>query len=68
MKKKTKFQGREFITSSFSGVSHSCVGVSISPNDVAVINTNKEDTIVTFTHDEWAAFVKGVKNNEFDLK
>ena len=68
MEKKTMFQGREFTKSSYSGAGHSCVGVSMTPKDVAIINTNTKDTMIAFTHEEWVAFIKGVKNNEFDLK
>jgi len=68
MKEKTMFEGRKFIKSSFSGCNKCCVGVSISPNDVAVINTNTKDAMLKFTHEEWRAFIKGATNNEFDLK
>lgn len=60
--------GREFVKSSFSGANHSCVGVSISEKDVAVINTNTQDVLVNFTFEEWRAFIEGVKNNEFEIK
>ena len=45
-----------------------CVGVCINESGVYVVNTNESDgPILTFTYDEWHAFVRGVKNNEFDI-
>ena len=67
MKEKLVIDGREFTKSSFSGVQHSCVGVSIGKNDVLVTNTNTRSQILRFTPTEWDAFLKGVKNDEFDL-
>lgn len=63
----TKIKGKEFRKSTFSGESHKCVGVSITKNDVSIVNTNTKKEIVSFTHDEWKAFIKGAKNNEFDI-
>ena len=47
-----------------------CVGVVDLPNGVGVRVLNTTDPggpTVTFTADEWAAFVAGVKAGEFDL-
>lgn len=43
-----------------------CVLVAIKPEGVAV-RDSKDGTKQTlfFTHDEWSAFVNGVKNDEF---
>lgn len=65
---KFQFEGRDYVKSAFSGAGHQCVGVSIDRENVAVINTNTMDKAIFFTHDEWRAFIKGVKNNEFDLE
>lgn len=45
-----------------------CVGVAISSDGVAVVDT--KDTAAAplrFTRDEWTAFVAGVKAGEFDV-
>lgn len=45
-----------------------CVAVAIKPEGVAVRNSNDGSKITTFfTHDEWKAFIGGVKNGEFDI-
>jgi len=45
-----------------------CVAVAIKPEGVAVRNSNDESKVTTlFTHDEWKAFIGGVKNGEFDI-
>jgi len=63
---KINIQGRTFVKSSHSG-SSSCVGVEINNDKISVINTNEKKTIVEFTKDEWIAFIKGVKDCEFDI-
>lgn len=63
---KIEIKGRTFVKSSHSG-SSSCVGVEIKDNKISVINTNQKKAIVEFTKDEWIAFVKGVKDCEFDI-
>ncbi len=67
MTTKLKFGGREYVKSSFSGTQHQCVGVSIDKEGVSLINTKAMDKTIFFSHDEWRAFIKGVKNNEFHL-
>ena len=46
-----------------------CVSVAISPEkEVAVRQGNDPDrATLVFSSDEWNAFIKGVKNGEFDL-
>lgn len=61
-----KIKGKEFIKSSYSGES-TCVGVAIETDKISVVNTNEKKTIVAFTKAEWIAFIKGVKNGEFDI-
>jgi len=55
--------------SSLSGSDHNCVEVAfLSGGAVAVRNSNHPDAgTVVFTTTEWAAFIGGVKNHEFDL-
>jgi hypothetical protein len=57
-----------FRKSSFSDTGKSCVGVHIAEGEILVINTNKPNVpMLRFTFAEWDAFIKGVKNNEFDI-
>jgi len=45
-----------------------CVGVAFLSDSVIVKNTSDEkQSLVTFTHEEWEAFIGGVKNKEFDI-
>lgn len=45
-----------------------CVAVAIVEDGVAVRNSNDPDkNTVFFTHEEWQAFVLGVKNDEFEI-
>jgi len=55
-----------FVKSTFSGAA-SCVGVAKEDNNIFVINTKEGKAILKFTKNEWIAFVKGVKNEEFDF-
>lgn len=58
----------DFIKSSFCGsCGCGCVGVAIEGESVHVTNTTAPGPVASFTHAEWAAFVAGVKNGEFDL-
>lgn len=53
--------------STASGVS-GCVEVRFAPDEVRVRDTkDKNGTVLTFTPDEWRAFVSGVQLGEFDL-
>jgi hypothetical protein len=50
------------------GLINRCVAVALKPNGVAVRNSNDETkNTVFFTLEEWDAFIKGVKNNEFEV-
>lgn len=65
------FNDKDFTVSSYSdpgGIIKTCVAVACVGSHVAVRNTNDDtkNTIV-FTMDEWSAFIKGVKNGEFDF-
>lgn len=45
-----------------------CVEVARTPQGVAVRDTKDESkTTLFYTHDEWSAFVSGVKKGEFDV-
>ena len=57
----------KFKKSSFSQRSMRCVDVAISKNRVVVRNSKKHIPVVEFTHEEWEAFLLGVKNNEFEI-
>lgn len=51
------------------GIKFVCVSVKISDDKVQVRDTkDASKTTLTFNHDEWRAFIKGVKDGEFDLK
>jgi len=46
-----------------------CVEVGLLPGGAVTVRDSKDPqrrTELTFTRDEWDAFVKGVKNGEFD--
>ncbi|MCL4537509.1 MAG: DUF397 domain-containing protein [Nitrospirae bacterium] len=60
----------KFKKSSFSGdYGKHCLGVCLKESSVYVINTNDSNGhVLTFTAEEWDAFLKGVKNGEFDMK
>jgi hypothetical protein len=46
-----------------------CVAVRIGNTTVEVRDTKDSNSqTLSFTRDEWSAFIKGVKLNEFDLK
>jgi hypothetical protein len=55
----------EYRTSSFSG-GGSCVEVAMSGNVSVRHSARPDEATLVFTRPEWAAFVKGVKNGEFD--
>ncbi len=68
--KTQNIEGRLFKTSSYTlDIPFSkCVAVSISKNNVLVKHFYKSEPIIEFTRDEWDAFIKGVKDGEFDLE
>jgi len=60
--------GARWKTSSRSSGSGQCVEVAITDEGVAVRDTkDRGKPPHVFTHAEWAAFVGGVKDGEFDL-
>lgn len=44
-----------------------CVEVLVGDDYVALRESDQRGRVAQFTHPEWAAFVAGVKANEFDL-
>lgn len=63
---KFEVNDQDFKRSGWCGSRPKCVMVAKTPDGVAV-RDSKDDTKTTlfYTHDEWEAFVLGVKNNEF---
>lgn len=59
---------KEFKTASMCGgwTFGQCVAVKRDNKAVRVKDTKTGD-VLTFSHDEWRAFINGVKNNEFDV-
>ena len=55
--------------SSASGASGDCVEVAIEAGSVYVRNSRHAEDAppLEFRHDEWAAFLTGVRKGEFDL-
>ncbi len=70
LKMKGKFEDKDFKKTSWTKENAClCVEVAIKPEGVAVRNSNdRSKNTVFFTPNEWAAFVKGVKGNEFNAK
>lgn len=67
---KPSVKNRKFVKSSFSipAPHQRCVDVSIGEDNVLVTNLSVKDSpIVSFSHDEWDAFIKGVRNGEFEI-
>jgi len=57
-----------FICSSATWKWFDCVAVKIDKKGVFVRDTkDAADTTLSFTHNEWRAFLKGVGNGEFDV-
>lgn len=70
MPKKT-FKDSEFRKSSYTGLggNWACVSVAMRKDAIAVRNTrDKKKTTLVYTPEEWKAFIKGVKDGEFDMK
>ena len=59
----------DFRISSYSdpgGIIKTCVAVAKTPDGIAVRDTKNENgETLFFRHDEWDAFVSGVRNGEF---
>lgn len=66
-----EWQPGDFVKSSFTDTQQgNCVEVARRPGFVALRNSNhgwSDGPITEYTHDEWAAFLKGAKNGEFDV-
>ena len=56
-----------FKKSSFCEKGKCCVEVALDQASVSVRNTKNPTTIIQYTIAEWKAFIKGVKNGEFDV-
>ena len=63
---------KKFKKSSFSNADREifsrCVEVCIEEKVVTVRHTKNYSVEIQYSPEEWDAFIKGVKNNEFDLK
>ena len=60
----------EYRKSSFSDERKSasrCVEVAIEKNRVLVRHSRKQSVSIEFSLQEWVAFIRGVKQSEFDL-
>ncbi len=70
MEKKIKFSDSEFKKSSLShGGKKVCVEVAINSQGVGVRDSkDPTKTTLSFTHEEWEAFIGGVKGGEFELR
>ena len=44
-----------------------CVEVAIGEKTVFVRHSNLTSAIIEYTREEWKAFIKGVKQGEFDI-
>lgn len=58
-----------FVKSSYSGSGENCVEVAQASNGKVLVRHSKDLTgrHLTFTQSEWEAFLRGVKDNEFDV-
>lgn len=62
-------QQRGFFKSSYS-MTGNCVEVSLDTGDRAAVRDSKAQgrgPVLVFTAEEWAAFLAGVRDGEFDL-
>jgi hypothetical protein len=70
MKKSTTsqnpFEAEGFKLSSFT---HKCCCVAVRIGDMVEIRDTKNSNgpTISYNKDEWTAFIKGVKNGEFDI-
>jgi hypothetical protein len=63
---KKQFRKSSFSPNPFSR-SLGCVAVAFTEDGITVIDSkNPEAASLNFSHYEWHAFIKGVKNGEFD--
>lgn len=59
----------DFRKSSFSQSGNYCVEVAFSDDDIFVRDSkDRSGPALKFTSAEWQAFLKGVKNREFEVK
>ncbi len=57
-----------FTKSSYSLEPHICVEVALESTNIWVRDSkHRSGPVLSFAPEEWSAFVKGVKNGEFDL-
>jgi hypothetical protein len=53
---------------SSSCAGNGCLEVSFGPGTVSVRDSKRSDSpVLTYNHDEWQAFLAGVRKGEFDL-
>jgi hypothetical protein len=66
----TLLTGAAWRKSSYSNGATNCVEVALLPDGgVAVRHSRRPDAeVIVYSRSEWAAFVAGVKDSEFDLK
>jgi Domain of unknown function (DUF397) len=65
----TRQAPRGWFKSSFSGTANGCVEVRITPGSEVAVRDTKDRTgpVLVFTPVEWAAFLAGARQGEFDL-
>lgn len=64
-----KFQNLKFKKSSFSPKGGDwCVGIAREEDKIIITNTKSKNLFISYTKEEWEAFIMGVKNNEFDFE
>ena len=64
--KKVVINDRVFFKTTKSPKERHCVGVSVEDSTYFVVNTKEKNTIISFTKQEWTAFILGVKEGHFD--
>ena len=58
----------KFRKCTFSYPYFACVEVAATDEEVRVRDSkNQSGPVLSFTHNEWNAFIKGVKNDQFNL-
>ncbi|OJI08902.1 MAG: hypothetical protein COV08_02715 [Candidatus Vogelbacteria bacterium CG10_big_fil_rev_8_21_14_0_10_49_38] len=65
-----KVDDQGFATSSITFITNrrTCVSAKIGSDAVLIRNTeDPQEKTLSFSHEEWRAFIHGVKQNEFDL-
>ena len=60
---------QQFVSSSYSGGGPNCVEVARGSNGRVLVRHSKDRSgpELSFTESEWTAFLRGVKDDEFDL-